>query len=256
MKKWTGVAAITLISMFALAGCGGSMPLTGLSPEEQLARAGNLLADGKGVRSLEAHRMIARSHPGTEWEEHARLGIARSHREVGDYFAAVQEYESFQRRFSRSPLVADAMLEIALCYIDQRAKPHYDQEWNPKAIRQIEEFLAAWPESPRADEGRRLLMEARRHTARKDLENGITYIKLRRLNAARFYFNLVIENWGDTPEAEQALFETARTFELEHDFDEALLHYRKMVAEYPPSELIAKAEERISRIESRSGVRK
>ena len=244
-----------LLWLTVFVGCGGGLSLTGLPPEEQLSQAGELLVQGKGERALEAYRFVARTHPGTEWEEEARLGIARSFREMGDYFAAVQEYESFQRRFSRSPLVGDAVLEIGLCYLEQQAKPEYDQEWNPKAIRQLEEFLAGWPESPRVEEGREALFAARRHIARKELENAITYIKLRRLKAARFYFTLVTENWGDTPEAAEAIFETGRTYELEHNEDEALDQYRKLVAQYPASEFIARAQERISQLDSRGGNR-
>ncbi len=250
MKYRIWVLIITLVWSVVSAGCGGGLSLTGMPPDEQLSHADDFLKQGKGDRALEAFRLIARTHPGTEWEERARLGIARSYREIGDYFAAVQDYESFQRRFSRSPLVADAMLEIGLCYLEQQANPEYDQEWNPKAIRQLEEFLAGWPESPRAEEGRDALFSARRHIARKELENAITYKKLRRLNAARFYFNLVAQNWGDTPEAAEAVFEVGRTYELEKNREEALAHYRKLVAEYPSSEFIMRAEDRISQITS------
>jgi outer membrane assembly lipoprotein YfiO len=249
MIKRQGLLLVALMSILTCAGCGGGLTLSGMPPEEQLSRAGDLLRRGKGTQALEAYRFIARDNPGTEWEEQARLGIARSYREAGDYFAAVQEYESFQRRFSRSPLVGDAVLEIAYCYLDQRAKPQYDQEWNPKAIRQIEEFLAGWPESPRVEEARKALFEARRHSAKKELENGITYLKLRRLKAARFYFELVIREYGDTPEAAEALYETARTFEMQKEKGEAASRYRKLIAEYPASEYVARAEEKLHRLD-------
>ncbi len=253
MTYRTGAAFAVLILFLVLAGCGGGELLPAGEPAEQLAVAGDYLRRGKELRALEAYRLIARKYPGSEWEEKARLGIARSYRKQGDYFAAVQEYESFQRRFSRSPLVSDAMLEIGLCYVDQQAKPEYDQEWNDKAIRQLEDFLAAFPESPRAQEARTALFGARRHIARKELENGITYVKLRRLKAARFYFDLVRENWPDTPEAAEALFETGRTFEAEKKTDEALSSYRKLIAGYSDSRFVEEAARRIDRLEREEG---
>ncbi|NNE10386.1 MAG: outer membrane protein assembly factor BamD [Gemmatimonadetes bacterium] len=250
MSKRT-LRGVALLAMLTLACSGGPLLPKG-SPEEQLARARYYLDDGDGTKALEAYRLLSQTLQGTEHEEESRLGMARAHRESGDYFAAVQEYEGFQRRFPRSPLVGDAVLEIAETYVEQRAKPEYDDDWNEKAIRQYEDFLAGYPRHPRLEEGRAGLLNARNHAALKELKNGITYIKLRRFRAARFYFDIVIDRWAGTDVVPEAHYESGRTFELQKNWEEAASHYRTLAEEYPDSPFAEKARERLARMEESS----
>ncbi len=238
----------TLAACCLLADCGGVSLLPDATPEERLSRARAYLDDGDGRKSMAAYRTIAGLYPGTEWEEEARLGVARSQRELGDYFAAVQEYQTFQRRYPRSSRVGDAVLEIAYCYVDQQASPAYDQEWNTKAIRQFEEYIAGHPDHPRIEEGRRGLLEARTHRARKEFENAVTYVKLRRFSAARFYFQIVLDDWGDTPLAHEARYEMARTYELANDDDEAIRWLEICLNEGAEGELAEKARTRLAKL--------
>lgn len=250
MSKRT-LRGVALLALLMLACSGGPLLPKG-SPGEQLARARHYLDDGDGTKALEAYRLLSQTLQGTEFEEESRLGMARAHRESGDHFAAVQEYEGFPRRFPRSPLIGDAALEIAVTYAEQRAKPEYDDDWNEKAIRQYEDYLAGYPRHPRIEEGRVGLLSARNHAAAKELKNGITYVKLRRFRAARFYFDLVIDRWAGTDVVPEAHYESGRTYELQKNWEEAATHYRTLTESYPESPFAAKADERLARLESAS----
>jgi len=234
LRKWT--IAVLLISAFFSVRCGGGELLPAGSPEDRLARASDYLERGKGERALEAYRTIARTYPDTEWEEAARLGAARAHRKMKDYPAAVQELEAFIRRYPRSAFRDDAAFEIGLCYMDQRKKPELDPEMTNRALGRLNDFLSEYPESDRVGEAKEMVLLCRTESARKAFANGITYVKLRRYVAARFYLRIVAGEYGDTEIAPEALFEIGKTWEREKNRDELRAVYEEMVRLYPRSE--------------------
>ena len=234
LRKIT-IAAL-LISAFLSLRCGGGELIPTGSPEERLAHASGYLEQGKGERALEAYRAIARIYPDTEWEEAARLGAARAQRKMKDYPAAIQELETFIRRYPRSGFRDDAALEIALCYMDQRKKPELDPEMTNRALGRLNDFLSEYPESDRAGEAKEMILLCRTESARKALANGITYVKLRRYVAARFYFRIVVDEYGETEIAPEALFEIGKTWEREKNRVEMSAVHEEMVRLYPRSE--------------------
>jgi len=234
-----------------LAGCGGRSFPPASDPAARIERADDYLRRGKKREALESYRVIAGAYPGTEWEERARLGIARAYRAQKDYPAAILEYQDFQRRHPRSEYVDDAAFEIGLCYAAQRKKPQLDQEWNGKALEQFDSFLARFPDSDLAPRAREEREEARIHFARKALLNGITYRKLRRYEAALFYFDIVRNDYADTPAAAEALYETGRVAELRKDYAAAAESYRTLAEEHPGSAWAEKGEKRLGALERR-----
>jgi len=231
-----------LVYALLCAACGTGELLPEGSPEERFARADGYLARGKEQKSLEAYRELGRIYTGTEWEERARLGIARSYRSMKEHPAAIQEYEAFIRRYPRSQWVDDADFEIGLCYADQRKKPELDQEMNLKALAQFNDFLAEHPTSELVPRARDEVKMARTNLARKALENGATYVKIRRYEAARFYFRLVAGEYADTDLAPEALYEIARTYEREKMPEEAAEAFEELRTRYPDSPWCARLE--------------
>ncbi|MBN1826359.1 MAG: outer membrane protein assembly factor BamD [Candidatus Eisenbacteria bacterium] len=230
------------------AGCGGGSIPPVTDPTARIEKADDYLRRGKEREALETYRIIVGAYPGTEWEERARLGIARSYRSQGDYPAAVLEYQDFQRRHPRSEFVDDAAYEIGLCYAEQRKKPQLDQEWNEKALEQFNSFLARFPDSDLAEQAREKRLEARTQFARKTIQNGVTYRKLRRFTAARFYFQIVLDEYPDTPLVPEAIYEIARSHEGQKDYAAASEAYRKLAEEYPGSDWAEKGEKRLKEI--------
>jgi len=235
-------------SLLLVGGCGGGAYLPEGSAEEQLAAAHRLLERGKERKALEAFQAIARSHPGTEYEEEARFGLARCHRKMEDYPTAIQEYQTFRRRYPRSDLVDDAAFEIGLCYAEQRRKPEYDPAMNQQAIDHFNNFLAEFPESEWVERAQEELVSARTHMARKALANGITYRKLRKQKAALFYFDLVLTDYPDTPVVPEALYWKGRSLEDSREEEEARRTYDELAARFAESEWGKKGAERLAEL--------
>ncbi|MFH1278688.1 MAG: outer membrane protein assembly factor BamD [Candidatus Eisenbacteria bacterium] len=240
-----GVLILYLLCGLALFRCGGGELLPEGDPAEQVAAATGYLEDGKSQKALEAFQIIARTYPGTEWEEAARFGIARSQRKMKDYPTALQLYETFIRRFPRSEYVDDAAFESALCYSDQRKKPQLDPEMNRKALAGFEDFLARYPESDLAPRAREEVAEARDHFAEKALMNGITYTKLRRPGAARYYFQIILNSYPESRHVPEALYRIGETHRKQKHREETVAALAELRSRFPDSSWTAKLAARL-----------
>lgn len=243
------LSVVPVLFLFIFSGCGGRSALVEGKPEDQLARAGDLLERGKEVQSLEAYRLVAGKYAGTEFEERARIGIARSYRLMKDHPAAIQEYRNFIRRHPRSEFVDDSAFEIGLCYAAQRKKPSLDQEWNSMAMNEFTEFIAMYPRSDLVEAARAELQQCRSHAAEKEMLNGITYKKLRRYGAARFYFQIVLDEYPETPVVSQTLYEMGDAWEREKDLSRAGECYAELTTRFPDSEWAKKARRSLAKLD-------
>lgn len=245
MAVHRGARILSLVIALAALRCGGGDLLPEGDPADRVRAAEQYLERGKNRQALEAFQIIARTYPGTEWEEAARVGIARSHRGMKDYPTAIQLYETFMRRFPRSDHVDDAAFEIGLCYAEQRKRPQLDPEMNRKALTEFEDFLARYPESDLAPRAREEVAAARDHFAEKELKNGITYAKLRRQGAARFYFQIVVDRYPESRHVPEALYRIGETHRRQKNREEAAAVLARMRSRFPDSGWTAKLAEAI-----------
>jgi outer membrane protein assembly factor BamD (BamD/ComL family) len=87
--------------------------------------------------------------------------------------------------------------------------------------------------------------------ARKEFENGITYMKMEYYKSAVTSFDHVLEKYHDTPYAEQAQLKKAEAMMRRNRHNEALQEIEKFFSKYPESSLKREAEELRKEILSR-----
>jgi TolA-binding protein len=90
-------------------------------------------------------------------------------------------------------------------------------------------------------------LEARTILARKALENGETYMKLRRYAAARFYFRVVIDDYPETDVVPEALYRTARAFDKEGNPERAGEIMEELRRRFPDSTWTARLGSELGR---------
>jgi outer membrane protein assembly factor BamD len=78
--------------------------------------------------------------------------------------------------------------------------------------------------------------------AKKEYENGITYIHMEYYKAALASFDHVLEKYHDTPYAEQAQYKKAEVLLLRNRVNDAKTEVEKFLTKYPNSSLKADAE--------------
>jgi outer membrane protein assembly factor BamD len=138
---------------------------------------------------------------------------------------------------------------IASAHFKDSPRAELDQTNTLKAIQELKNFLDEYPESQHAQEGQKLLYEARSKLAHKLYNNGRIYYKLKRYDAALIYLQDVLDQYSDTKYAAPASFLKAESYREQKKSDLAELEYRKFLEKYPGDKLTGKVKSRLNKLD-------
>ena len=146
---------------------------------------------------------------------------------------------------SRPPTgeAAAASFRLGDALFGQTRPVDFDQEYTVRAIRQWDGYLRAFPDHWRGEEARERVMQSRMRLAQKALDTAGLYVKLRFFDPARVYYQMVIDEYGDTPKAGEGFLGLARCDALEGKRDRALERYREIEDRFAGTPVAIRAAE-------------
>jgi outer membrane protein assembly factor BamD len=148
---------------------------------------------------------IVRYGPYGELAPKAQMNIAAAREKQKDYPAAVRAYEQAADRYSDQPkIAADAQYKEALAYNRQAKKADYDQSIAGQAIASFTDFMALFPDDPRAGDARLIINNLKAEEARGNYKIAEYYEKQKKLDGALIYYNEVLLADASSPLAIQA----------------------------------------------------
>jgi outer membrane protein assembly factor BamD len=237
---------ITAFAFFV--GCVARETLSPLPPEDEFARAQSYFEHHRYDRAIAGFERIIFYHPSSELVDDAQYLLARAYFAQGDFAQAITEFDYLIKNFPTSPFVEDAEFYQVQSYIRKAPGWDRDQTETEDAVNRLDEFLTRFPNSKYTNEIKDLILSARNRLARKELENGKLYVKLKELKAAEKYFRYVLENYPETKAALETKFQLAGLCQRRGRNDEALTLYKELL-ENP--EWKARAEKKIRSIENK-----
>ncbi len=200
--------------------------------------------------AIEAFKRVTNRWPMDDLADDALIGLADAYREIGDNPLAEAEYLRLMVDYPRSSLIGEAEYKLGLVYLAQSKPAALDQEMTRQAIDQFNRFLERYPQSEFADEARGHVGDLRERLARKELAAAEVYVQLKRYGAARIYYESVLSEYPDTPQAAEALLGIVRSYLAEGDPGEALGAYERLESAYGDSEAAARAADEIAQAET------
>jgi outer membrane protein assembly factor BamD len=221
-------------------------------PEDELGRADRLAAEGDCREAIMVYEELLSTFPPPEIAERAKFNRSRCRVELRDYDLAIGEFEDFIDDYPQSDLADDAMYMIGVCYLAQSPRAERDQHTTVKAVEELEFMLREYPGSNVREEAEAKLLEARTKLAKKEYLNGKLYLRLEYYRSARLYFDMVLDEYGDTEWAPWAMLGKGESYDREGDRAQAIEIYRKLAATYPGTEASGRAGMRLDEI-SRGG---
>lgn len=159
------------------------------------------------------------------------LGMAHSRR--GEHLLAAQTFQRLPDAFPNDSLADDALLLAARAYSALWRRPALDPEYGFVAVTTLQTMLALYPTSDRHAEAERELAELQESLARKDLENGIYYLRRRSPHSAIIYFTDVIERFPTTPAAREAYMQLVGTYRSINYREDAREACESLLRAYP-----------------------
>lgn len=155
-------------------------------------------------RAIEVYNMVVENQPFTPEAAEAQYKIGLCHYARDEYLEAAYEYRRVVEDYPGSEWVDEASYGMAQCYVDASLPPDYDQTPSELAVDAIDSFVERYPVDERVAEMKDARAEMRGTIAQQRLEVAKFYEKRRDFSAARIYYELVAEQYEDTPAAETA----------------------------------------------------
>jgi outer membrane protein assembly factor BamD len=227
--------AIRLVTV-AVVACSGRHNHVPMHPEDRLVIADRLQAEGKCSKAVIEYEQLLSEFPTQSIAQRAEFSLASCRMELGEYDEAVRGFEDFIDSYPTSDLVDNAMYMIARCYIEQAPRPERDQTKRVKALSELNLLLREYPDTDLKEEAEKLVAECRSKLAEKEYLSGDLYLKIHYYEAARIYFDSVLDEYGDTPWARRALIGKGIALVGEGKLNEAELAYERLLRDYPAAQ--------------------
>lgn len=123
----------------------------------------------------------------------AQMKIGETRERQKNYAEAAKAYElAADRYFDRPQIAADALYKEALAYKKQAATAEYDQNTAAQAITVFTDFMTLFPDDPRVPAAQKIIASLRIEQARGNLEIARYYERRSHTEAARIYYNEVV----------------------------------------------------------------
>ena len=241
-------AAVSLIAA-VLASCAAvSRPAIHSEPE-RLEVARRLAKDREWLSAIEQLKTYIERNGGSAQVDEAIYLLGECYLKSKDYPNAAVEFERLLSDFPESDSSAAAAYGLGEALYGQSRPPDFDQDYTTKALDQWERYRREYTWHWRVPEAERRIAKCRAQLASKMLNTAELYLKLRQIDPARVYFRAVDQDYGDTPQAGDAMIGLARCDALEGRTAEAVAYLKDLETRYAGQPLAARAARERARIE-------
>ena len=178
-----------------------------------------------------------------------------------DYYIASSYYKRFVTRYPLSRNAEDAMYKSALCYYRLSPKLTLDQSDTYTAIKEFQNFVDLFPNSPRVEEVNGKMDTLRMKLEEKEYDICRLYFKMEEYQAAITSYETYLKDYPNTKYREEILNNMVITYfryaensirsKQRERYELALEKYNTLCYVYPESEYIAKLEPTVKKIRER-----
>jgi len=238
--------------LFAV-GCGSKapMPVAGAVDADRFLyeRGADLLKRKKWLESREYFRRLIDTYPRSQFRVDAKLGIGDSYLGEGRADSLVLAANEFREFLTLAPLSdkADyAQYKLALSQVRQMLGPQRDQTATREALRELERFRQAYPQSKYKKEVDTLYRQARDRLSDHEFQVGYFHFRNRMYGGALARFILVMDEDPDYTRKDAVIFYLAETYSRILKPAEAKALYESLIKDYPKSKFVKDAIKRLA----------
>jgi len=221
------LVAITLI------GCSSTRTTVNLSPEEHFKYAMELYNDEDYIEAIQEFQSINLQYPASTVADDAQYYLAESHYKKGEYILGAYEFSRLIKDIPASDFVPKAQFMLAESYYQLSPNYQLDQKYTAKAIEEFQAFIDFFPTDAKVPEAEQKISELNDKLARKVYNTAKIYERMEDINAAIYYYNLIIETYHDSKYAPIAMYEKIKALTIKNDNKSALKEIFTFIERYP-----------------------
>ncbi|GEM_PF-130737 len=244
-KRWIRAAQVVL-AMVLLAGaigCAGrkkrkaadEAPLT---PREIYDQGMKHLAEHELRKARQILEKIDMTSGDRTLEPLIRLAMADATFFAGDELSLIDAkplYEDFVVLYGDHPRAPYAKMQAGVCLLEQVNHPSRDQAMTWEAIRELEEVLRRYPDSPYARLAQVKIDNAKAHLAEHEFLIGKFYLKKKVYMAAENRFRNVVRNYPAYPRMDKLYYYLGKAQVYNDNMEEGRIWLGNLIEEWPNS---------------------
>lgn len=231
-RRWWGILALAL----TLAACASGPAWEGMDPEGLYAFGIAAYEDEDWDNAIGAFEALIFRNPSFEAMPEARMYLARSHFEKGEYITSAAEFERFLQRYSSHGLAPEASLGICRSYARLAPRPERDQQYTERAVNACRITIQEFEGMNVADEARELQDEMFARLAESLFNQGRHYQRRGFHDSAILYFQDLVDFYPQTDWAAEGFLALYRSYSAIGWEEEAERSLRRLLENYPDSE--------------------
>lgn len=210
-------------------------------------RGTELLAKKNWITAREYFRRLVDSYPQSEFKADAKLGIADSYagEKGASLILAVNEFREFLSYYPRHPKADYAQYRLAFSQAGQMLAAERDQTNTLETIKECQRFIDVFPDSKYRPEVDKLYRQARDRLSEAEFRVGLLYYRGRWMPGAIARFSNVLKDDPEFSKQDEVLFYMGDALMRGGAGPQALPYFERLVAEYPKSKFVKKAQARI-----------
>jgi len=219
MSKYVACFKLVILLLVAglLAGCAstGKDAKALLNPDppgKMYATADSFLTRGKYQKAAKKFEDLDRDHPYAPEARRAMVMAAYAYFRAGKFpeaIATARRYTTMHPGTKEAPFAHHI---IASCYFEDMTGPQNDQANARKALKELQTLKSRYPESKYAREADNRIRIALDSLAAKEMNVGRYYLKRRNYLASINRFKLVVSNYSNTRQVEEALMRLTEAY--------------------------------------------
>lgn len=252
--RFSVLASILVFVLFGgLVGCSGGQQITHNSAEEAYEQGMTNYEEGDYEQAIRYFRAVFQQYGrGNEWAPEAQFQLAMAHRKQGKHLMAANEFQRFTQLYRNHERIPRVEFERANSYYQRSPSYQLDQSDTRQALSLFQLFMERYPNHELVPEAQEKVDELRAKLARKKYDAAQLYEERDMWRAATESYELVFDQYPDTPWADEALLGAVRSYVAYADrsveqkqaerYQQALEHYQRLTQLFPDSDLIDQAE--------------
>lgn len=189
-----------------------------------------------GPRAIEVFKHITEVAPYSDFGDRAQFHLGLAYKKTNQFEEAIQAFQTLIDQHPESKLVPQARFQIADTSYLQSVVATRDQRVVDRASKEIERFLAQYPDSSVSDKAARLRQEIDEKNAEKNYRIALFYEKENFLDSAFIYYRDVAERYPQTrwgPKAKERLLALEKPAEfLKSQEAEIVSKKEKLLSEF------------------------
>jgi outer membrane protein assembly factor BamD len=249
---------LTAIALAAAIGCvtdgGRAVPAGQLEPDKFLFDKGNTaLQARKWLTAREYFKQVVETYTGSVYRPDAKLAIGDTYLGEGSGEAlvlAINEFTEFLAFYPTNKRADYAQYKLGLAHFRQMRKPERDQTETRDAIKELQTFVARYPNSELMPEVKAKLREARDRLSDADYLVGFFYFRQRWYPGAVDRFQSVLRDDPEYSRRDAVFFHLGESFLKIKREAEALPYYERVIGEFQQSEYLEDAKKRIAELKA------